>query len=70
MAWGDQNLVQHLVCPCNSTWGSILPAPPCPHHSSPNLRWDPDVIPYVVTSDRTTWYPTADEYVGRHRKAE
>lgn len=24
--------IQHLVCPCNSVWMSILPPPPCPYH--------------------------------------
>ena len=26
--------IQHLVCGCNQTWDSILPAPPCPYHTA------------------------------------
>lgn len=41
-------VVEHLVCPCNSVWMSILPPPPCPFH---DVTYAPIPIDYQVETD-------------------
>lgn len=74
--------VRHLVCQCNSTWGSIPPAPPCPYHAPQaynglcncpaQFGLHPIHLP-SVTSTTTTLRPFGqpddpEPYEGRHRK--